>query len=118
MFHETTIYGLGLLESNKSLRRRRHNLAPGASRDVSISIDVAESVEAGVASGTIIVASTRSVAKQQMDFEITIEGDGGNGTAWELNIYMMIGILLAVVIVFALIGSTLRKKDRANGGTR
>ncbi|MCK5414319.1 MAG: PKD domain-containing protein, partial [Thermoplasmata archaeon] len=94
------------------------DLAPGASRDVSISIDVAESVEAGVASGTIIVASTRSVAKQQMEFEITIQGDGDGGSAFQLNIYMMIGILLAVVIVFALIGSTLRKKDRANGGTR
>ena len=94
------------------------DLAPGASRDVSISIDVAESVEAGGASGTIIVASTTSVAKQQMEFEITIQGDGDGGSAFQLNIYMMIGILLAVVIVFALIGSTLRKKDRANGGTR
>ena len=94
------------------------DLAPGASRDVSISIDVAESVETGDASGTIIVSSTRSVAKQQMDFEITIQGDTNGGTAFELNIYMMIGILLAVVIVFALIGSTLRKKDRANGGAR
>jgi PKD repeat protein len=94
------------------------DLAPGASRDVSISIDVAESVESGVAIGTIIVASTRSVAKQQMDFEITIQGEGDDGSAWELNIYMMGAILLAVVIVFALIGSTLRRKDRANGGTR
>ncbi len=95
------------------------DLQPGETRDVKISIDVAESVEGGIASGTIIVASTKSTAKQQMDFEIDIEDDGGNGGGIELNLYMMVGIVvLIVIIVFAVVASSLKKKGKVNGGMR
>ena len=94
------------------------DLLPGESRDVTVSIDVAESVEGGIASGTVIVASTKSVAKQQMEFEIDILSGGPDGQAFELNIYMMLGIVIAMVVVVALVVSATQKKGKVNGGVR
>lgn len=95
------------------------DLQPGETRNVKISIDVAESVEGGVVSGTVIVASTKSTAKQQMDFEIDIAGDNGEGGGLDLNLYMLVGIVVLIaIIVFALVASSLKKKGKVNGGMR
>ena len=94
------------------------DLLPDESRDVTVSIDVAESVEGGIASGTVIVASTKSVAKQQMEFEIDILSGGSDGSAFELNLYMMVGIVIALVVVVVLVVSATQKKGKVNGGMR
>jgi PKD repeat protein len=94
------------------------DLPPGASRDVKVSIDVADSVASGKASGTVIVASTKSVAKEQMEFVITIEGGDSGGSPFELNLYMMVAIVVAIAVVLVVLGaSSSKKKGKVNGGT-
>lgn len=90
------------------------DLLPGESRDVRISIDVGEGAPTGKATGTVIVASTKSVAKEQMDFEIDIQGEGTGGAGFQPDLWMLLGILV-VVVVIALIAVGSRKKTRVNG---
>lgn len=90
------------------------DLLPGESRDVRISIDVGEGAPTGKATGTVIVASTKSVAKEQMDFEINIQGEGTSGTGFQLELWMLVAIVVVVVVIaLAAVGS--RKKHGVNG---
>jgi PKD repeat protein len=95
------------------------DLAPGETRDVKVSIDVAESVEAGKALGTVIVASTKSVAKEQMEFEIDIKGGDDGGTSIDTNLLMMVAaVIIITLILVGVVGSASRKKGKVNGGVR
>jgi PKD repeat protein len=95
------------------------DLAPGASKDVTISIDVAESAPTGKAGGTIIVASTKSTAKQQLDFEVDIKGDTGGGSSFEFDsLTMMIVVVIVLALIAGILVSSSRKKGKVNGGTR
>ncbi|UCC93554.1 MAG: PKD domain-containing protein, partial [Thermoplasmata archaeon] len=95
------------------------DLLPGESRDVKVSIDVAESVEAGKALGTVIVSSTKSVAKEQMDFEITIEGDGDTSPILDTNLLLMVAAVIVIAVILGVVFSSMsKKKGKVNGGMR
>jgi uncharacterized membrane protein len=95
------------------------DLQPGEVREVKISIDVAESAESGVASGLVIVASTKSVAKEQMDLDIDIEGESTTTGIPEIDLYLLIGIVVVIAIIVGLaVASSRGKKGRVNGGAR
>jgi uncharacterized membrane protein len=93
------------------------DLAPGETRDVTISIDVVDGTPAGAAIGTVIVSSTNSVAKKQMDFTINIEGAeaGTSSISFDLWTVVIIVVVLAVVVALAAGLSRSRRKKGTNG---
>jgi PKD repeat protein len=88
----------------------RVDLNPGDSREVTISIDVGEGAEAGTVTGTIIVGSTKSVAKEQMDFDIKIEGESGSDFALPLDLWMLVAIVVVIVVIVGIAFGTRSKK--------
>ncbi len=93
------------------------DLAPGETRDVTISIDVVDGTPTGSAIGTVIVSSTNSVAKKQMDFTINIEGAeaGTSSISFDLWTVVIIVVVLAVVVALAAGLSRSRRKKGTNG---
>ncbi|MCK4971584.1 MAG: PKD domain-containing protein, partial [Thermoplasmata archaeon] len=93
------------------------DLAPGETRDVTISIDVVDGTPTGAAICTVIVSSTNSVAKKQMDFTINIEGaDAGTSSfSFDLWTVVIIVVVLAVVVALAAGLSSSRRKKGTNG---
>ena len=67
----------------------------------------------------VIVASTKSVAKEQMGLDIDIEGGDTTSNPFEFNLYMLIAIVVVIAIILALaVASSRGKKGRVNGGAR
>jgi PKD repeat protein len=95
----------------------RVDLAPGETRDVTISIDVVDGTPTGTAIGTVIVSSTNSVAKRQMDFTINIEGTDSSTSSISFDLWtvVIIVVVLAVVIALAAGLSRSRRKKGTNG---
>jgi PKD repeat protein len=96
------------------------DLQPGETREVKVSIDVADSATSGTASGLVIVASTKSVAKKQMELDINIAGGNKNTSPFpELNLYMLVAIVVVIAVILVIaVGSSRGKKGRVNGGVR
>jgi PKD repeat protein len=88
----------------------RVDLAPGETRDVTVSIDAAESAPVGTATGSIIVSSTKSTARESMDFEIDIHGE--ESEAFEFPIDTTLLLMIGAVIVLAIVGVLVAKRRR------
>jgi len=89
------------------------DLAPGETRDVTISIDVVEGTPPGAAIGTVIVSSTNSVAKRQMEFTINIEGGGSTGSPLDFDLWTVVIIVVVLAVVTALaMGLTRSRKKK------
>jgi PKD repeat protein len=92
------------------------DLQPGESRDVTLSITVVETAPSGKASGVINIASTRSNAKQVIEFSVDIEGGDGGGPVINLDnrLLMIIGGIVILVVVVSLVAGASRKKRPGN----
>jgi PKD repeat protein len=78
------------------------DLAPGETRDVTISILVVDGTPTGAAIGTVIVSSTNSVAKKQMGFTINIEGADENTSPISFDLWTVVIIVVVLAVVAAL----------------
>ena len=87
------------------------DLQPDETKVVKLSVAVVDSAPSGVASGTISVASTKSPAKETLEFEVIIKGGSDGGSFIDID-PLYIYILIAVIVIVAALSATVTRKKR------
>jgi PKD repeat protein len=91
------------------------DLQPGETKTFSLSINVVETAPDGRFSGTIVVDSTKSPVKKQLEFEVVIEKEPDKGIdLGGYYLYILVGAAVAIAVVAYFAASSSKKKRPGN----